>query len=204
MQGIQILLRGARKTVLSYYLSTLWKPQRRDPAQLRRKRVKRVSETWCTAAYSPFRRQLSSLRGRDSAMDAGLRIRRGFESSPVNSPHVFLRFVWSLARSSNPHAMRARTNCQTSRKRISGFEGVRSQWAKHAAGREKRTPASIVWFFVAAPPPSRDPRKDLKATSERNGKTASPVCIQKSEPPADNLGPASSRINIQCEHVSQT
>jgi len=155
-----ILLRGARKAVPSYCLSTLWKPQRRDPAQLRRKRVKRVSETLCTAPYSPIWRHLSSLRGRGSAMDLGLRIRRGSESSPVNSSHVFLRFVWesirSLARSSNPHAMRARarTSCQNKLEKDFGARRVRSQRAKHAAGREKRMPRfyCLVFFHGGAPP----------------------------------------------------
>lgn len=126
MQGIQILLRGARKTVPSYYLSTLWKPRRRDPAQLRRKHVKRVSETWCTALYSP----ILLLSGTEtSAMDAGLRIRRGFESSPVNSPHVFLRFVWegkrSLARRSNPHAI-ARARARVAKRAGKRISGVRT------------------------------------------------------------------------------
>lgn len=156
MQGIQILLRGARKTVPSYYLSTLWKPRRRDPAQLRRKHVKRVSETWCTALYSP----IFLLSGTEtSAMDAGLRIRRGFESSPVNSPHVFLRFVWEgkrgLARRSNPHAIaRARAH-ELPNEPEKGFRGFERGPVTVGQARNSRTRKENASFyclvFVAAP-----------------------------------------------------
>lgn len=76
-----------------------------------------------------------------------------------------------VKKDNNPR-MRARAAKQA----VKGFRSSKRSGHNskaRVAGREKWTSASIPEAFVAAH--SCDRRKDLKAASERNGKTASPV-----------------------------